>query len=522
MEPALPVPIRAMAIRALPLGLCVLGVLLRLYGLGDPSLWYDEAASLYLGDHADSVAALLEPAYTVEPPLNTVLTAGWAALVDGLFPLAVTDPHHDFLLRLLPFLFSVLTLPVVYFLARRLFRDERSACLALFFFAIAPFQIYYAQELRVYSVVVLFALLALWFMVEALEEGRLIAWVGLVAALTLLMYAHFITMWYIFALNLAFVLLLPRYKHRFWSWTAANAVLMLLIAPMLQRAFAMHAEVQDIVYPWYPNPTWKTVLITFKNFFAGYGPKAWAYWPLFILAVGLNAAAWKAWRTDRTALTLLTALVWVPVIGCALHWGLSDFSFYEHRLFIVSGAAAILLAARGAALMGRRGLVPAAALAVFTIPCLADGYAGRLHPIPMHRLAMWEKVDFRSVAAHLERNAAPGDRLLYASHFSAYPMMHYYAGDQTRVGWSEADEEESIKTMGHEAILRSHSLMPVPKEEAVADAERIWLLRTEGTSFEWQPTTDRISGWLDTDFEIQEILRWKGVVLTLYTHRFRS
>ena len=76
--------------------------------------------------------------------------------------------------------------------------------------------------------------------------------------------------------------------------------------------------------------------------------------------------------------------------------------------------------------------------------------------------------------------------------------------------------------MGHETILRSHGLMPVPKEEAVADAERIWLLRTEGTTFEWQPTTDRIVGWLDTDFEIQEILRWKGVVLTLYTRRSRS
>lgn len=522
MEPALPVSSPSIARRAVPLGLCVLGALLRLYGLGDHSLWYDEAASLYLGAHAGSVAALVDPAYTVEPPLNTLLTAGWSSLVDGFFTFAVTDPRHDLLLRLLPFLFSVLTLPVVYFLVRRFFRDERSACTALFFFAVAPFQVHYAQELRVYSLVVLFALLALWFMIEALENGRLMAWVGLVASLALLMYAHFITMWYVFALNLAFVLLLPRFRHRFWSWTAANALLMLLITPMLQRAFAMHAEVQDIAYPWYPSPTVKTALITFKTFFAGYSPHAWAYWPLFFLGLGLNAAAWKAWRTDRTALTLLTALVWVPVLGCAVHWGLSDFSFYEHRLFIVSGAAAILLAARGAALMGRRGLALAAALALFTIPSLADGYAGRLHPIPMHRLAMWDKVDFRSVAAHLERNAAPGDRLLYASHFSAYPMMHYYAGDQVRVGWSEADEGEFVKTMGHEAILRAHGLMPVPKEEAVADAERIWFLSTEGTTFEWQPTTTRIAGWLDSHLEVQAVFRWKGVVLTLYTHRFRS
>lgn len=517
MEPALPVPFRAATIRVLPLGLCVLGTLLRLYGLGDQSLWYDEAASLYLGAHADSVSALFDRAYTAEPPLNTVLTAGWAAAVDGLFPLAVTDPRHDLLLRLLPFLFSVATLPVVYFLARRLFRDERSACLALLLFAIAPFQIYYAQELRVYSVVVLFALLAVWFMVEALENGRPVAWAGLVFSLALLMYAHFITMWYIFALNLAFLLLLPRYKHRFWSWTAANALLMLLIAPMLQRAFAMHAEVQDIAYSWYPHPTWKTALITFKNFFAGYGPRAWAYWPLFLLALGLNAAAWKGWRTDRTALALLTVLVWVPVIGCAIHWGLSDFSFYEHRLFIVSGAAAILLAARGAALMGRRGLALATAVCAFSLPCLADVYGGRLHPVLMHRLAMWDKVDFRSVAAHLERNAAPGDRLLYASHFSAYPMMHYYPGDQARMGWSVEDEGEFIKAMGNEPLLREHKLLPVPKEEAIAGATRIWYLRTWGITFESQPFSDRIQAWLESVATPGTVQHFDGVTVQCFT-----
>lgn len=522
MASALPASLRVTASRALPLGLCLLGALLRLYDLGGQSLWYDEAASLYLGSHASSIADLFDSAYTAEPPLNTILTAGWTALIDGLFPLSVTDGRHDLLLRLLPCLFSMMALPVVYFLGRRLFRDERSACLTLLFFAIAPLQIYYARELRVYSAVVLFALLALWFMIEALDEGRLAAWVGLVLALTVLMYAHFIAMWYIFALNVAFVLLLPCYRHRFWSWTAANALLMLLIAPMLQRAFAMHAEVQDIAYPWYPNPTWKTVLITFKNFFAGYSPRAWAYWPLFVLALILNLTAWKTWRVDRTAITLLTAVVWIPVIGCALHWGLSDFSFYEHRLFIVSGAAALFLAARGAALAGRGGLVLAAALAVFTLPCLADLYGGRLHPIPMHRLAMWDKVDFRSAAAHLEHHALPGDRLLYASHFSAYPMMHYFSGDQARIGWSEADAGEFVKTMGHEAILLGHGLMPTPKEEAVDGANRIWFLRSEGITFEWQPTTAQLAHWLDGQYTLAETHRWKGLVLTLYVHRFRT
>lgn len=501
----------------LPVAIGLLGCSLRLYGLGAQSLWYDEAASLFLGAHATSVADLFDPTYTSEPPLNTIMTSGWVAIVDGLFTLPVTDPRHDFLLRLLPLLFSVAALPLVYLLTLRLFHDRRSACLACFLLAISPFQVYYAQELRVYSIVVVLALLAIWALVEALETGHALAWTGLVFSLALSMYAHFITVWLIFALNVAFVLLLPVVKRHFWPWVVANLVLLVLIAPMLYRALLMNAEVQAIEYPWYPNPTWKTVFITFKTFLAGYTPRVWAYRILFLLAFGLHLNAARSLRTDRIPLTLLFCIAWVPVAGCAFHWGLSRFSFYEHRLFIVSGVATLMLVAHGAARMGRSGFALVAVLTCCTAPCLGDLYAGRIHQNPMHRIALWDKVDFRDASQFLLQQAQPGDRLLYASHFCTYPMFHYYDGPQGRMGWSVDDEQAFIKTMGHEAILRAHRLMPVPREEAVAGASRIWFLSTEGNTFEWQPTTEHLVAWLGENYEPVAFYRWKGVFLRLYT-----
>ena len=407
-------------------------------------------------------------------------------------------------------------LPLVYALSLRLFHNQTAALGAMFLIAISPFQIHYAQELRVYSVYVVLALAAVWCMVRALEEDRPWQWFAMVALLALPMYSHFIAMWLIFALNAAFVLMLGRFRRHFWKWTAANAVLMVLITPMLYRAFVMHAETQRIEILWYPHPTWKTPLITFKTFFASFGPAAWAYRPLFIGALLLWCAGFRRWREHGTALVLIGCVTWIPLAGCAWVWGRADFSFYEHRIFIFSGVAAALGVAWGAATLGRAGKVALALIALFTIPCLADEYRGRLHFVKMHKIAMWDKVDFRGAAAYLEEQWQPGDRLVYASHFSAYPMYHYFPRDQVRMGWSEEDEAQFIRMMGHEAILRAHGLMPVPKEQAVTGASRIWFLQTSGVTFEWQPTTIRLLGWLQEHFIESTRARFDGVELRLF------
>ena len=496
-------------------GIVLLAALLRLIGLAHFSLWYDEGASLYLGHYVNTPTALFDASQNIEPPANALMTGLWAGLISMLRPTVPTDATHDFLLRLLPWFFGLLNCLLVYRLTWALYRSPQTALYAAFLFAIAPFQIYYAQELRIYSLYTTLSLLAVWSMTLALSKNRFRYWAAYVASLTLLMYSHYFSMWLIFTLNVAYVALLGKYRKLLWRWTGANALLMLFIAPALYRAFVMHANVQDLEIPWYPSPTWKTGLITFKTFFAGYGPRAWAYWPLFLLTLGLWAGGMR-WKAHRTATILIACLTWLPIVGGIWLWGRSGFSFYEHRLFLFSGVAALIGVARGITLLGRPGLAALGCLTLLTLPCLSDYYHGRLHPIEEHRIAIWNKVDFRTAARKLEAAWQPGDRLIYTSHFSAYPMFHYFPRNQVRVGWGKEDETVFIQTMGHEAILRNHHLMPVPKEEAIAGASRIWLLTTHGITFEWKPTTERIRGWLDSIATEEERLEFKGVTLVCY------
>lgn len=497
----------------------LLGAVLRLANLGGPSLWYDEAASLYLGQYVTDPAALFDATKNTEPPVNALLTGAWSMLVNALSPTAPTDRAHDFLLRLLPCLFGILNCVLVYGVTRQLFASRRTAWCAALLFAVAPFQIHYAQELRVYSLYITLCLAAVWCMARALEHNRMGYWAGFVAALSLLMYSHYFSMWLIFTLNVAFVLMLGRYRRHFWRWTAANALVMALIAPALYRAFAMHAEVQSIEIAWYPNPTWKTALITFKTFFAGFTPLQWVYWPLFLLGSGLWAWGVLSTRRRLPGPILVACLSCLPILGGLWLWGRADFSFYEHRLFLFSGVAALMGVARGIVLLGRPGLLALGLYLVLTVPALASYYQGDLHPVRMHRLAMWDKVDFRGAAAALEARWAPGDRLVYTSHFSVYPMRHYFSGEQFRAGWGPQDQQQFIRTMGHEALLRAHQLMPVLKEEAIAGANRIWFLRTHGITFEWQPTAERIQACLKTVATPGEPITLDGVTLTPFELR---
>jgi hypothetical protein len=313
------------------------------------------------------------------------------------------------------------------------------------------------------------------------------------------------------------MILLPRHKAHFWRWTAANALVMLLIAPALFRAFEMHAITQRLEVPWYPSPTWKTALITFKNFFASYSPSAWAYGPLAALALILWALGMR-WRGKiPDGVVLIACLTWVPVFGCVWVWGRAEFSFYEHRLFIVSGVAALVGVARGIVLLKRPGYAALGLLVLLSLPALADHYRGRLHPIAEHRLGVFDKVDYRSAVRAIDAQWEPGDRLIYANLFSAYPLFHYTSKESVQIGWDAETEAYLLKILGHGEILRKHGLLPVPREKAVAGATRIWYLRTYGLTFESQEFSMRIQSWLESVALAEEKQHFKGISLQCFT-----
>ncbi len=149
-------------------GLCALGVALRLTALGTHSLWYDEGATLFVARAADPFATLARDRH---PPLSFLAFRIWTDLFG----------EDDVVLRLLPALLSCLSLTLFARLARR-WLATGPALLAVALQATAPLLVWIAHEVRMYTFVELGVLVA-WTGLDATLRGRpgrgfALAWLG--------------------------------------------------------------------------------------------------------------------------------------------------------------------------------------------------------------------------------------------------------------------------------------------------------------------------------------------------------
>ena len=123
--------------------LSLFGLGLRLAQLSFQPLWWDEGYSVWFATHPLAQMAALT-AQDIHPPLYYALLHGWALLL-GTSPAA---------LRLLSVAVGVLTIPLLYWAARRMLA-ARAALLAALLLTINPLHVYYSQEVRMYGLVAL-------------------------------------------------------------------------------------------------------------------------------------------------------------------------------------------------------------------------------------------------------------------------------------------------------------------------------------------------------------------------------
>lgn len=138
---------------------------LRLFHLGSDSLWYDETVSAFLAQKR--VAALFaHTAGDIHPPGYYLLLHYWQGLAT-----APRTRDLEFLLAWPSLWFGMLIVVLTYALGQRLF-TRMIALFALWLAAIHPFQIWYSQEVRMYTLGAFLGLLALWATVQYSEMKR--------------------------------------------------------------------------------------------------------------------------------------------------------------------------------------------------------------------------------------------------------------------------------------------------------------------------------------------------------------
>jgi mannosyltransferase len=145
----------------------LIGGWLRVFLLDKNGLWLDEAFSVWLANH--SVVDMLQLTAKIDqhPPLYYLLLHYWMALKGD-------TPYYA---RLLSALFGAGTIPIIYLIGKRM-SDVVVGLAAAVFLALSPFNIYFAQETRMYTFLMFNAAVAIYALVRLLTDSRSVRPIG--------------------------------------------------------------------------------------------------------------------------------------------------------------------------------------------------------------------------------------------------------------------------------------------------------------------------------------------------------
>jgi len=165
---------------ALPAALFVLAISVRLYGLGERSLWADEFCTWHVSRMPLGESLRWGPELTKPPLYQFILRT------------ITSDPHPpEWVLRLPAAIAGILAIPAAFWLGT-LAGGARVGCALAGLLALQPFHIHHSQDARSYSMLVLGCILStgLWYRLVA--SRKLVDGVLYVVVATLTFYAHYL------------------------------------------------------------------------------------------------------------------------------------------------------------------------------------------------------------------------------------------------------------------------------------------------------------------------------------------
>ncbi len=392
-------------------GFCLVALYLRFDRLGAQSLWFDEADAVIMA--RQSLGALIKniAAAGQNGPLYILFLHLWM-LIFGTSEAAVRLPSA---------LAGTLAVPLMYLLGRKL-HGPKLGLYAAGMLAISPYQHWYAQEAKMYAILVTAAIGSTLALLFAVADDRPRSWVIYVGITTVALYIHVMAALLIAAQGL-WVLLMHRgragsaaagsWRHRVpragWAFAA-------LTLPYLPIALWELQFVSSGAVTWH-RPIGILALLRdlFTKIATGVRVEPWLGWQGLLIfgalaALGAVPLVWResAWLppglTARQRSGLLLALVWVPI-------GLFYLSqlirpLYADRYLIVITPAFLLLVA-GGVLAVERYWRPLAVLALVGI--LATSW------VPLRDLNLAEtaqKEDWRTAYQQIADHWHPNDALV--------------------------------------------------------------------------------------------------------------
>lgn len=389
---------------------CVIGVMLISHFLLKPnSIRLDEAQSLWQTSHSLS-GTLKVVAEDVHVPLYHVVLHFWQIAFGQSIETA----------RTLSLGFFIATIPIVYLLARRALSTNWSLVVVTLF-SFSPFMNWYANEARMYTLLVFISTLSQYFFLRLVENSKdKKAWYGYGITAVVGAYSH-----YFFAFNLlsqAIYYLLTRKKFAAGSFKKLVGIgfsVAAALAPWIYY-FVKLGSAKNTA-PNLITPSSVDLFNVFSQFSFGYQTNAintffLSLWPVLVIVALL--AVKKEQKINPKISYLLAAGILPVMIAFGLSFVRSP--FFLSRYMVSCVAPLIIVLIWFISHYGKRfSRIVVFGLVTLLVATSIRQYASAATPV---------KENYSGAAQYISARATANDVVVLSAPFTVYPFDYYYEG----------------------------------------------------------------------------------------------
>ncbi|CAN5587416.1 hypothetical protein BH10CHL1_BH10CHL1_27040 [soil metagenome] len=405
----------------------VIALGLRLYALND-GLWHDEILTYVTYVRSMSLGEIASTYNSENQHFLYNLLARVACMVFG---------NSNWALRLPAALFGVASIYALYLFGRTV-TSAREALLAAALMTFAYHHVWFSQNARGYTGLLLWTLLSSWLLLRGLARKNTKDWLFYAITIALGIYTHTTMLFVVIAHFIIYLQALVQRRDAAWPqrWMGfalgfcfAGFLTLLLHAVALPQVFTGIVETSTI--PEWKNPLW-TVLEIARGVSIGFMGLFFILPALLVFGVGL----WSYLRSKPIVVALLilpVAICTVIVVGLGHHlWP---------RFFFFAMGFAVLVAVRGTFVIG----TTIASYSQFTRPRAVWAGIGLTTAMILVAalsapFAYGPKQDYQAALAFVEANRQPGDMVTVVG-LATYTYENLYKTD-----WTEIDSVKALNT----------------------------------------------------------------------------
>ena len=479
----------------------VLAAFLRIYRLGSYDLWFDEVLCVF--QKADLNNIINGKILDSNPPL-------YFLILHFFTPFKTSE----FTLRIPSAIFGVLTVFAIYKFSKRFF-NEKAALISSFLLAISPFHIYYSQEVKMYSMFILFSLLSLYFLTLAItetKESKNLWWAGFVITNALSLYTHYYGIMLILVETMIFLFYLifnVLAKEITNKWLISNVIIFVIFLPWVPIMLREHlSKTSGFVTTWIPKPGLETFFYTFKNFSVGFSSPRWNYL-LASLVFGLCFILGLIELYKRKEFFLIiTSYFFIPPVILFL---LSQYRpvYLDRYISFIIPIFCVILASG----ISRFKIFP---ISIFLILISAFSYFGYINlyeTIPYLHQAPGEhvRIPIKSAVQFIEENLEQGDIIGHSCRSTLLSFEYYSRRKQDFLAVEDFEKYPQSSAWNHS------SLLPELVPDSVMGAKRIWLVLSWWDPLpSLDPISQELKDWMDTHYKQVSYSKFQGIDLYLY------